>query len=268
VVIGAGEYVNSVQTWLARRGERLAVDPPSRFGTVGGMLAMNESGPLRYRYGTPADQIVSIRHVDETGGVHQSAGGPGVATVNGIITTAVMRVSPLPAARRYVVCPVATPAQVGLSALEVIFDEIEASAIETDLPAGGQGTTAVLLEGDPDLVEAQTARVLAAWGPEAEARAAAPAWWGRYPFGPDDVVLRLQVSRADLTAAVYACRDACGGPVGVRGSAGLGDVHAVLPPGLDPERIETIVDTLRTVLMARGGRVDIVAAPPRLAGLF
>ena len=55
--VGAGTPVRAVQAALALRGQRLAVDPPSRTATIGGMLAVNESGPLRHRYGSPAAQV-------------------------------------------------------------------------------------------------------------------------------------------------------------------------------------------------------------------
>ena len=42
-------------------------------------------------------------------------------------------------------------------------------------------------------------------------------------------------------------------------------VHAVLPGTLHPERIEAILDSLYSVLMARAGRAVIVAAPPAIA---
>ncbi|MEV6490794.1 FAD-binding oxidoreductase, partial [Actinoplanes sp. NPDC051633] len=98
-----------------------------------------------------------------------------------------------------------------------------------------------------------------------EASETAPLWWGRYPFGPKDVALRIAVRLEDLHAAVYALGDAARGAIPFRGSAGLGTVHAVLPGSLEPERIEAIVDAVRNVLMARSGRAVLVAAPPDLA---
>ena len=59
--------------------------------------------------------------------------------------------------------------------------------------------------------------------------AAAPDWWGRYPFEPDDVALKIATPIADLYAALYALRDAAGAPVSVRGSAGVGVFYAALP---------------------------------------
>ncbi len=69
----------------------------------------------------------------------------------------------------------------------------------------------------------------------------------------------------DLHAAVYALRDALGAAVPIRGSAGVGTVHAVLPGTLPPERIEAILESVRHVLMARSGRAVIIAAPPDIA---
>jgi glycolate oxidase FAD binding subunit len=64
---------------------------------------------------------------------------------------------------------------------------------------------------------------------------------------------------------VYALGDAAGAPVPVRGSAGIGSAFAVLPGSLSPERVEEILDSLRNVLMARGGRAVIVSAPWEIA---
>jgi glycolate oxidase FAD binding subunit len=107
--------------------------------------------------------------------------------------------------------------------------------------------------------------VARAVGPGAVIAEIAPPWWGRYPFGRKDVALRISVRIADLHAAVYALADAAGGPVPVRGSAGVGTVHAVLPGSLGADRIEAILDSVRAVLMARSGRAVIVAAPPDIA---
>lgn len=84
---------------------------------------------------------------------------------------------------------------------------------------------------------------------------------GGYPFGPGDTALRIEVPINDLHAAVYALRDAAGTPVPVRGSAGAGTVHAVLPAALPPDRVASILAAVRGVLLARRGRCVVVAAP-------
>jgi glycolate oxidase FAD binding subunit len=123
----------------------------------------------------------------------------------------------------------------------------------------------VLIEGTVAAVEERAARLAKSLGSGITTADVAPQWWGRYPFGPDDVALRISVPIDDLHAAVYALSDAAGSPVAVRGSAGIGSVSAVLPGTMPPDRVEGVLDTMRHVLMARAGRVVIISAPPETA---
>jgi glycolate oxidase FAD binding subunit len=197
-----------------------------------------------------------------------------------VLISACVRLQPLPDARRWVSYPVSNPLQVHNVVAGTLDADVFPSAIEVDLPApptpdgaairagaaSPAGSVAVLIEGGPVSVRERAARLVggltAALGGDPSVTGTAPTWWGRYPFGPDDVVLRLTVSSADLHAAVYALRDAAGGAVPVRGSAGVGTVHAVLSGRTDPQRVEDILDAVRGVLLARGGRCVVVAAPP------
>jgi glycolate oxidase FAD binding subunit len=273
---GTGTPVSALQAALALRGQRLAVDPPSRGATVGGMLAVNESGPLRHRFGGPADQVDRISYVDGTGEAADSdgeAGRPGIADVDGIITSATLRLQPLPAARRWIAIPVSTPLQVYHLVEQILAADLDPSAIEVDLPAASParttdqppGSLAVLVEGTPAGVTERAAGIAKTLGDAAVPTEIAPSWWGRYPFERSDVALRISVAIADLPAAVYALSDAAGRQIPIRGSAGIGTVHAVLPGSLPPERVEAILDTVRNVLMARGGRAVVVAAPVETA---
>jgi glycolate oxidase FAD binding subunit len=267
VQVATGTPVRALQAALALQGQRLPVDPPSRAATVGGMLAVNESGPLRYRFGTPAEYVTRVAYIDRAGEAAESDGEdgrPGLAEIDGVITAASLRLEPLPQARRWAGIAVPTPLQLGK--LVAAADELEPSAIEVDLPVGGQGgTLAVLFEGVEAAAVDQADRLAAAWGAGAVVTAIAPPWWGVYPFRRDDVALRLSVSAADLPATLYALGDAAGFAVPVRGSAGLGRVHAVLPGRAAPAQVTGIIESVRHVLLARGGRAAIVAAPPELA---
>ncbi len=265
--VATGTPVRALQAALALQGQRLPVDPPSRTATVGGMLAVNESGPLRFRFGTPAEFVTSVAYVDPSGQAADSDGEdgrPGLAEITGVMTAATLRLEPLPQARRWVGTAVSTPLQLGK--LIDAAGDFEPSAIEVDLPAGGQGgILAVLFEGSEAVAVEQAGLLAGAWGAGSVVTPIVPPWWGAYPFRRDDVALRLSLSAADLPSALYALGDAAGGPVPVRGSAGLGSVHAVLPGTLAAERVTGIVESLRHVLLARSGRAVIVAAPPELA---
>ncbi|WP_433373087.1 FAD-binding oxidoreductase [Actinoplanes sp. CA-142083] len=258
VEVATGTPVRSLQAALALRGQRVPVDPPSRTATLGGMLALNESGPLRYRYRTPAEHVDRVSYIDWAGDAGYSDGegnSPGLAEITGVITSAVLSLQPLPQSRRWVVAPASTPLQAAKLATEAA--QFGVSAIETDLPDDGDGVVAALFE-DTDPYPLATS-----WN--ATVSPTAPSWWGRYPFTPTDVALRISVAPDDLAATVYALADAAGGPVPVRGSAGLGTVHAVLPGTIPADQITRILDAVRHVLIARNGHANVVTAPIALA---
>jgi glycolate oxidase FAD binding subunit len=278
--IGTGTPVRAVQAALALQGQRLAVDPASPGATLGGVLSVNEAGPISYRFGSPHEQVNTYTYVDP-------AGNPGTVAVAddaddetepgpppGVLVSVNVKLQPLPEARRWVSHPVWTPLQVLNLVAHTLDAEVSPVAIEVDLPAlvapgsaqQRPGAVSVLLEGGPVAVRERAARLASELGQDSAITAMAPGWWGRYPFGPDDIVLRVTVPIADLHAAVYALRDSAGGAVPVRGSAGLGLVHAVLPRTFTAPRVEGILDAIRGVLLARGGRCVVVAAPPAIRG--
>ncbi|MEO3928359.1 FAD-binding oxidoreductase [Micromonosporaceae bacterium B7E4] len=364
--IGAGTPVRAAEAILERTGRRLPIDVPSVGATVGGVVAADESGPLRHLHGRPCDQLVGVSYVDAAGVLaHARAGAagrpgesPGAVPAHpdvarllcgsqgalGVLVSATLRVQPIPASRSWVVRSVWTPLEVHDLVRAVLDAELRPTAIEVDLPGGrapttgrgvrrpgsgghvppdgrgargapgpsgrsggrgwfetpgrpgvpsrsagaggsgdrgqpglgggpgprgrfgepGSGSLAVLLEGGPAEVAERAARLTALLGGDAQVAGAAPGWWRRYPFQPDQVALRIEVPIGDLHAAVYALRDAAGAPVPVRGSAGLGVVHAALPADSSPERVGAILGGVRAVLRARSGRCVVVAAPARI----
>ncbi|MEV0152877.1 FAD-binding oxidoreductase [Micromonospora sp. NPDC050686] len=213
----------------------------------------------------------------------------------GVLVSATLRVQALPATRVWVSRPVWTPLEVHDLVRAVLAARLDPAAIELDLPTGprawrpmhpsraaamanhpsaagrrrdpaaargGAGTLAVLLEGGPAEVTERAERLVALVGGDATVAHSAPDWWRRYPFAPGDTALRVEVPIGDLHAAVYALRDAAGAPVPVRGSAGLGVVHAALPGSLPAERVGAILAAVRGVLLARRGRCVVLSAPP------
>src|SRR5437867_10661307 len=111
--IEAGATLGDVNRALAQHGQWLPLDPPrADEATIGGILATNDSGPLRHRYGTPRDLVIGIQ-LATTDGVLSQAGGRVVKNVAGYdlgklitgsfgslaaIVSATFKLSPLPAA--------------------------------------------------------------------------------------------------------------------------------------------------------------------------
>jgi glycolate oxidase FAD binding subunit len=112
--VAAGTALAVLGRQLAKRGQMLALDPlggSSR--SIGGILATNASGPLRFRYGTARDLTLGVRFVQAEGTVTWG-GARVVKSVTGydvpkllvgslgtlgVIVDATLRLHPLPPAR-------------------------------------------------------------------------------------------------------------------------------------------------------------------------
>ncbi len=111
VTAGAGVTIAQLQSALSEHRQRLALDPlwPGR-ATAGGVVATNDSGALRLRYGSIRDLILGITVVLPDGTIATSGGKvvknvagydlpklmSGALGTLGIITRAVFRLHPLP----------------------------------------------------------------------------------------------------------------------------------------------------------------------------
>jgi glycolate oxidase FAD binding subunit len=109
--VEAGCTFRTLQETLAEHGQRLALDPlwPER-ATIGGILAANDSGPLRIRFGSLRDLIIGVTLALPDGTIAKSGGKvvknvagydlPKLATGSlgtlGIITEATFRLHPIP----------------------------------------------------------------------------------------------------------------------------------------------------------------------------
>jgi glycolate oxidase FAD binding subunit len=109
--VEAGCTFQQLQQTLAEHGQRLALDPlwPDQ-ATIGGILATNDSGPLRVRFGSLRDLIIGITLALPDGTLAKSGGKvvknvagydlPKLATGSlgtlGIITQAIFRLHPVP----------------------------------------------------------------------------------------------------------------------------------------------------------------------------
>ncbi|HET7441126.1 MAG TPA: FAD-binding oxidoreductase [Terriglobales bacterium] len=108
--VEAGCTVAQFQQTLAQHGQRVALDPlwPEQ-ATIGGILATNDSGPLRIRFGSLRDLIIGITLALPDGTLAKSGGKvvknvagydlPKLATGSlgtlGIITQAIFRLHPI-----------------------------------------------------------------------------------------------------------------------------------------------------------------------------
>ncbi|MEO5922576.1 MAG: FAD-binding oxidoreductase [Bryobacteraceae bacterium] len=111
VTVEAGCTIAHLQKTLAQHGQRLAIDPlwPEN-ATIGGILATNDSGALRIRFGSLRDLIIGMTIALPDGTIAMSGGKvvknvagydlpklmTGALGTLGVITQAIFRLHPLP----------------------------------------------------------------------------------------------------------------------------------------------------------------------------
>jgi glycolate oxidase FAD binding subunit len=203
--VEAGVRLSELRATLAAAGQRLSLDPPGD-PTVGALVALNLSGPLRHRFGSPRDLVLGATLVLGDGTI-ASSGGKVVKNVAGydlarlvcgsegrlaFVARVSFRLHPLPKAARTIVVETEDTARV---AAALLASQVQPSALDVLHP----GRVAVLFEGSERAVAAQlvTAQTLVG-GAEAdmsvwnEARERQGASKGRVRFAPGDLAQVLE----------------------------------------------------------------------------
>jgi len=277
MTLGAGTTLRAAQATLSRTGRRLALDIGVPTATIGGVLGTDEAGPLSARYGTARDLVTDLEYVTADGTIRADRLESGQASrlllgsygTLGVITKATLRVHPTPTTRRWVSRPVRTPLEVHKLTDCLLDPDAGPAAVEVDLPCGCDpsgggrvrpGALVALVEGERAEVARRVRGLTRLFGPTTIELDEPPSWWGRYPFAPDELALRLAAPPADLHAAIYALRDAAGEIVPVRGSVSAGVVYAAMHVGVHPDRVGAVMSALRTTQLARGGSCTLLRA--------
>jgi len=299
VSVQAGVRLEQLAEILASAGQRLALDPPGG-GTIGGVLATQVAGPLRFRFGAPRDLLIGITVVRADGTVARS-GGKVVKNVAGydlgklfagsygtlgLITEATFRLHPAPAASAVSTLG-CSDTQSAAAAVQAAADSpLTPSAIELDWPgAANPIAVSVLLEGDEASVAERADRMRNLLGdrasdqPEPDRRARAGAGsavgpvsvWGRWPAGDrehsaaDGTVLRVGFWPGQLAPVLDAIRIAAAGTgldPSIGGSAAAGVLHVEVAAGASADAVARMVDALRDrlVVMAHGAGIPPATA--------
>ena len=172
--VEAGATLRDVNRTLARHGQSLPLDPPhAGEATIGGILATNDSGPLRHRYGTPRDLVIGIR-LATTDGVLAKAGGQVVKNVAGYdlsklvtgsfgslaaIVSATFKLAPLPAASKTLTIDLPAGAALAPIVKAVMSSQLEPLAFEIRGEAKSLALHALLRFASlPTVVDAQIAQ--------------------------------------------------------------------------------------------------------------
>ncbi len=298
----AGCRLDSVQDRLAASGQVLALDPPGRGATLGGVTATAASGPHRLRYGTPRDLLIGITVVLSDGTVAR-AGGKVVKNVAGydlgkvfagsfgtlgLIVEVTFRLHPRPEAVWAVDVDVREP-EAALGAVRMATaPPLDPAAVELTWPAtDGAGTVTAVFEGTEPGARAQAERLTSVLGhptsrgvgePTLREDGLPPEPASRRPGGGG---MRIKIAHppAALARAVTAAWDAsaAGGlPIRLSAHAATGvtyvdvELDAGGEPGSvpvgprGPAAIRGLLGALRGFAAATGGSAVVLDAPADL----
>ncbi|HEX3389215.1 MAG TPA: FAD-binding oxidoreductase [Streptosporangiaceae bacterium] len=273
----AGVTLDQLGGVLATARQQLALDAAPGPGgqasspTVGGVLATGAAGPRRLRYGTPRDLLIGITVIRPDGTVTKSGGKvvknvagydlgklyTGSRGTLGLITEAIFRLHPLPAATVFVTAGYADPAAAAEGVAAAAGSDLAPVAIEIDRPArDGLIRVAVLLEGDPGGLSERASLMRGVLGAGTATLDAAPPWWGAGPATPGSGAAAREGSTliqigfwAAALPGVLGAVDAAGRAAGldpaVAGSAAAGVLHATVPGTAEPENVAGFLAGLR-----------------------
>jgi glycolate dehydrogenase FAD-binding subunit len=270
--VQAGATLADVNRALATHGQWLPFDPPwADRCTIGGLVATNDSGPRRHRYGAPRDLIIGIDIV-RADGVAAKAGGIVVKNVAGydvgrlmtgsfgclaVIVSATFKLYPLARASRTVVVE---PYDAALAAL--LASQLTPTAVEIQAPAPRLlvrfETTDVAAQQQADAVVAlakessATATIV-----DGDVEAALWAEHARRPWAGGGAVVKITLLPSTVPATLAWLADAMHGcEFDVVGRAGVGVLLARI--GGDVERQARVLTALRERLPAPTGSVVLV----------
>jgi glycolate oxidase FAD binding subunit len=260
-VLEAGVRLADAQAHFAAAGQMLALDPPlgaAAAATIGGVIATNDTGPLRHRYGSARDLVLGITVVLSDGAVAASGGKviknvagydlaklfTGSYGTLGLIARVAVRLHPLPATTATVVAQSDYAEPLAAAAAALSREPLEADCLDVSW-SEGVGRLLVRFGGVAASARAESAaRLLAAldsvdvvlddeslWARQRALQRAAGDRAGQRPTAAEDgnstdgahdggIVLKVAAQATDL-AAVLRAADAVGGAVVARAGLGL-----------------------------------------------
>jgi glycolate oxidase FAD binding subunit len=253
-VLQAGVPLAVAQEAFAEAGQMLALDPPlSPWGgaaddaaleasdagaTIGGIVATNDSGPLRQRYGGVRDLVVGVTVVLSDGTIAR-AGGKVIKNVAGydigklfagafgtlgLIAEVTVRLHPRPARTATVVARSSDPAELATAAATVAHAPLEADSL--DLWWDGSSPSGAVLarfgSADPGpRVEEAATLLRKAGGLAVEVDYADESCWeAQRSAQRGDVVVKVSALPSSLPAAMAVTQE-LGGTLVARAGLGL-----------------------------------------------
>ena len=282
-VVDAGVRLSELQRRVGEAGQMLALDPPlgaEDRATVGGVVAANDSGPLRHRYGSARDLVVGIT-VALADGTVAKAGGKVIKNVAGYdlaklftgsfgslgtIVDLSVRLHPLPPATATAIGRSADPRALAAAAASLSHAPLELQGLDVRWADGEGALLARFGRADPRSPAAAAAQAMAEGSLDSEVLEDDDGEWGlqrSWQRSDDRTIVRvsgLQTQLLDLLAAAQRL----GGRV--TGRAGLGLSWIEVDGAAEVEELRRVLAPSPCVVLDCGPGVEVDRRGPVDAG--
>jgi glycolate oxidase FAD binding subunit len=281
--IQAGATLGDVNRALAEHRQWIPLDPPwADRATIGGLVATNDSGPRRHRYGAPRDLIIGVEFARADG---RLAKGGGIVVKNvagydlprlmtgsfgslGVIVTATFKLYPLTTASRTLIVEPTNATDLGTLTSKLTQSHLTPTALEF-------ATHPLRLIIRFESIEASVAqqselaeKLIAESG--YQARALSPAaeeqyWRNHTRFADDDrgALLKVSVLPTELAETLTLIERLAEKPGYV--AAGRAGAGVFLLRITEDVRLQTrVIDGLRDALQIGRGSAVVIKSSPEL----
>jgi glycolate oxidase FAD binding subunit len=274
--VEAGCTWDAMQSALARHGQTVALDPlwPDR-ATVGGIVATNDSGALRLRYGGLRDLIIGMTIVLADGTIAKT-GGKVVKNVAGydlhklmtgsfgtlgVITEVNFRLHPVEQHVRSFTVTAPDPAQLAQPLRELLHAQLAISAAQLRL-AGYDCALDIRICTRPECLDAQAAQLRDLFGGLAITEASESVWHARRQLfaSADATIVKASMLPSEICAvALDFMQSAAAVDVSLVAQAtGLATIAFSAPRTNGASPIRGAVERLRTRLRPSGGSAVVL----------
>jgi glycolate oxidase FAD binding subunit len=282
--IQSGATLASVNKALGQHRQWIPLDPPgSDRATIGGLVATNDSGPRRHRYGAPRDLIIGIDFARADGRLAKG-GGIVVKNVAGydlprlmtgsfgslaVIVAATFKLYPLTMSSKTLAVDLANPGELGTLIGQILGSHLTPTALEFQTHPLRLLIRFESIEAAVDQQCAKAATLIAESGFSAHTLAGhdEDELWTHHghtpPLNGTDAIIKVSVLPTELASTLTLIERLSGlSDYSAAGRAGLGVF--LLRVGGSVEGQKRVITGLRDVLPIGRGSAVVVSGSPEL----
>ena len=282
VTVQSGATISHLQNALLEHRQRLALDPlwPDR-ATVGGVIATNDTGALRIRYGSVRDLIIGLTVVLPDGIIAMSGGKvvknvagydlpklmTGALGTLGFITRAVFRLHPLSESSRTLTFAFIDRERANEFMLAITDSAVVPTGLQLRTGSTGETFVDTRIDGIAAGIEAQTNAVLKLARDAKPSEPKSDPWQAREELwnNSDSVIIcKLSMLPAQLGSTAEFAREELSNNADwslLMHSTGLACLRVDAP---DCTQLADFVSSIRAFLAPTGGTAVLLKAPAAL----